>query len=302
MQMRHWQRSGAAAWSVVAGAGVGACAALLLFLDPGRRGRTAAAAREAGRRAIHAARTSRRTAEEALHRGAAHARELSASARRAGEKAAGRAKRLRGEAGARVREAQGQLEAFGERSPRGRGADLTTATVLLGRALLGKGLLRVPFGLAGLAAVAQTGPVRRGASAAAHAARSASAKLRAQRERAGAPRASGDDAFHPSVPGVGEVRDPLEAAERQLLTEAPRSDSPEEEGGPGLQATDAEPSPGNGAWRAADHDAEEDSAPLVADPQAVLPDADDAPRIEAPGERPVSRTEPEGSGRHVEVK
>ena len=275
---RSQRRNEKAAWMVAAGAGVGAGAALLYLLDPARRTRAASTARQAGHRAMDAARTSRGAASAALHRGAERARELAGSARQAGEAARAKAQELAGEVGARVQEAKRQLEELRGTPDSAADDTSTAAAVLLGRALLGKGLLRVPFGLAGIALARRSAPVRRAAATGARVIRTVTGALRTERERLvrgyglpGAPGATGQDgpgqgaeesaasvdADHPSVPGVGEVRDPLEAAGREPpFPPSPRTDAPEEEGGPGLQPAARGEEDGSTPLVAAPHEGE----------------------------------------------
>jgi hypothetical protein len=163
--MARWGRrwGSVAGWGVAAAAGLGTGAAVLVLLEPGRRAR----------------------AHQALDRVGGATRELGdrvgAAARQAGERVSA------------FRSALPAAESV-ERRPG------LLGSVLLARAVLGGGLLRIPFGLLGLSTLATSERGRAATAALTRALRGAAAALRsyskaaAERSTRGGPAILGPDA------------------------------------------------------------------------------------------------------------
>lgn len=124
MARKRGRRRGFAGWAVGVAAGLGAGAVVLTFLEPARRDRA--------REALDHVRAGARRALESTR----------AAARRASE-------RVEAEAAAQASGAP-PADAATRRHPAFLGA------VLVGRAVLGGGLLRIPFGLLGVRTLART--------------------------------------------------------------------------------------------------------------------------------------------------
>ncbi|MGC4000658.1 MAG: hypothetical protein QM767_25700 [Anaeromyxobacter sp.] len=179
LPLRRRRSSSAAAWATVAASGIGAGAILYALLDADRRARASGALRSAGRRASERARALGERTSGAL----ASARdEVRARAHQASDQArslAGQARDSAGEARGRVQGASGA----------GPSPQAGAAALLMARGVFGSGILRVPFGLAGLSMAGRlardAAPVRRGLGRATALARSATGRLRQAREQGG---------------------------------------------------------------------------------------------------------------------
>lgn len=154
MTRRRKRRGRIAGWAVTAVAGIGTGAAVLALLEPGRRAR----------------------ARGALER-----------VREAARGASDRVSALTREAGERISAFRAELPPPGtvERRPGLLGA------VLVARAVLGRGLLRIPFGLLGLSTLASSDRGRATVAAVTRGVRGVAATLRSY-SKAAAGRAAGE--------------------------------------------------------------------------------------------------------------
>jgi hypothetical protein len=212
--------SGTASIALMGAGGVLAGTALAWLFSPSRgaerRERAGSVLRGASERVRAEARTVSTRASEALH----DARErVEAEARAAAAepgKLPARAREAAEAVRARADQGRAALEARGW-SPRQTALGIAGGA-LIGRAVLGRGLLRIPAGLLGASllvrAASQSEGVRKGLRRTGEAAHEAAERLRVARESAGAGGASGEPrATSASSPEVREVKSPAELEE-----------------------------------------------------------------------------------------
>ena len=173
---RSARRRASTAWVVAGAAGLGGAAAILYLLEPGRRRRAGRALREVrGRAAAGASGLGGRAATAVRRRLTDRARQPSAHAH-AHAHAAG------SQAQARARTRRAALTPASVRRD-DRTPQATAAAVLIARAVLGSGLLRIPSGLLGASLLVRLASDSLLARRVARAAREAAERLRLWRQR-----------------------------------------------------------------------------------------------------------------------